>query len=480
MKEIKLEKFKIERKRKKLTPETLKKYAPKQPSKKVVLMLFLGIFFACGVIYLFAHDYISMFLTGNNCTDGTCVQAGGLFGSLGEDPQLKQSGDLTNVLLVGIDTREDQPGLMNTDTLMVISINHSNNSVAMISLPRDLYVKIPAKYPYWSRINSVYLQGTRDIESGENEHDKGMQYLQEVVEDVTGLEMQYHVMINYEGFKELIDALGGVDIDVQNEFWGQYPKGLDWEQVHFEKGWQHMDGDTALKYARTRYANAESGEATDFARAKRQQIVITAAKDKLLKLETMLNPIKLAELARIAGDNIKTSPYNQEDVRAALQLAQSLDNSNITNVILDPSIAGGTLIGRLEGEAYILGPVQGTWDGVQNYVQSVLYSPGIVTENAKIYVYNGGGAIGAAGEIAELLIEENPQLSVIIGGNMVDRDFTGTTIYDFSNGAKSVTIHELLRLIPEAEFVEPNPENVDNSYGEDIVIVVGGEPGLSD
>ncbi len=440
-----------------------------QSKKKFALLFVFGLAFILGSLYFLYASFFKDFLYGNECVDGICTQGGGLFGSLVEEPELRKTGNLTNALLIGIDTRKDQPGLLNTDTIMVITYDHSNGNVFMTSLPRDLYVKIPAIRPYSSRINAVYAQGVNDAD-----HDTGVDYLVQVVEEITGLNIHYHAMINYDGFLEVINEVGGVEVCVENEFYGQYPKGEGWENIHFAEGCQEMDGETALKYARTRYSTNPL-EASDFARARRQQKVIIATKDKVMKLENLLNPLKLSEFIQIAGDNIKLSEYNQEDVRAGIKALQSFDNSKITSLVLDPSIAGGNLIHVIpNSDAYLLGPTTGSWTQVHDFVQTVVKSPALLQENAKIYVYNGGASVGAAGELVED-IKENVLLSAWVGGNTTARDHVGLKIYDFSGGQASGTIAALQTLLDDEQVITEIPEGIENWYDEDIVIIVGGE-----
>lgn len=471
LKEIKIEQKAIDSNIQKLPKDTLQKAVKRQSRKKFVFLLVFGFVFAIGSILLFVNrELIFTFIGSNICIGTDCDGGGGLIDSIVDEPELKQSNGRTNVLLVGIDTRRDQPGLMNTDTIMLVSYDHNSGRTFMISLPRDLYVKIPAIYPYRSRINSVYAQGVKD-----GDHDTGMDYLKQVVEEITGLPIHYKVMINYDGFLQVIDEVGGVEIEVETEFWGQYPNGEDWEQVHFESGWQHMDGETALKYARTRYANSESGEASDFARAKRQQKVIMAVKDKALSIETLANPIRLTELAKIVGNNIQTSTYNQEDIRAGIKILQSLEDTEIFNFVLEPTVANGQLIYVIPGDAYLLGPTSDSWSQVSDFIAQFMESPELIQEDAKIYAYNGGAAPGAAGVIVNELTLANELLTVYVGGNTRTKDFVGTTIYDFSGGQKPETLKVLLGILPDAEIITEIPETVDNAYNEEIVIIVGAD-----
>ena len=470
MKEVKLGTYNNRQKARKQEFKQKLKKNKKQSNKRFGFLFAFGLVFILGSLYFFYSSFLKDFLYGNECIDGECTQGGGLIGSLIKEPEMRKTNGLTNALLIGIDTRKDQPGLLNTDTIMVITYDHSNGNVFMTSLPRDLYVRIPAIRPYWSRINAVYAQGARD-----SDHDTGVEYLAEVAEELTGLDIHYHGMINYEGFLQVIDEVGGLNVCVENEFWGDYPKGEGWEQVHFEEGCQDMDGDTALKYARTRYANAESGEASDFARARRQQNVIVATKDKVLKLENFLNPIKLSEFIQIAGENVKLSEYNQEDIRAGIKVLQEFDNSNITNVVLDPSIAGGKVIHVNPGAAYTIGSVSGDWAQVRSFVQTFITSPSLLQEDASVYVYNGGASVGAAGVQVEDL-NSNILLNAWVGGNTTSRDHVGVKIYDFSGGQKPGTISALRKAIDGVEVISEIPEDIENWFEEDIVIIVGGEP----
>jgi len=450
--------------------QSLKKYEESNTGKKkkFVFLFSFAVVFMLGTIYFLYASFLKDFLYGNECINGECSRGGGLFGSLISEPDLRKTDNLTNALLVGIDTRDDQPGLLNTDTIIVITYDHSKGNVFMTSLPRDLYVKIPTTRPYSSRINSVYSQGVFDAD-----HDKGMEYLIQVVEEITGLDIHYHAMLNFEGFLKIIDEVGGVNVCVENEFSGQYPKGLGWQTVYFKEGCQEMDGDSALKYARTRYSTNPI-EASDFARAKRQQKVIIATKDKLMKIENFLNPLRLSEFVQIVGGNIQLSSYNQEDIRAGIKVLQSFDNSDIVNLVLDPNIAGGSLIRTIPGDAYLLGPSSGNWKQVHDFVLAVIETPELLQEDRKIYVYNGGGKVGGAGEVVDK-IKENPLLNAWIAGNTTARNHEGIKIYDFSGGNSNATINALKPILENAELINEIPEEVENWYNEDIVIIVGQE-----
>jgi LCP family protein required for cell wall assembly len=194
-----------------------------------------------------------------------------------------------------------------TDTMIFISISPENKSITMVSLPRDIWIpELRAK------LNSTYYWGNNKKQGG------GLVLTKSVVEKIVGQTIQYGIVIDFEGFKKIIDILGGIEVDVKNSFTDEkYPipgKENDscagdpeykcrYETLHFIKGKQFMDGEKALKFVRSR--NAEGDEGTDFARAARQQKVISAIKDKILTREVLLSPKKLSELKSVILEHVE-------------------------------------------------------------------------------------------------------------------------------------------------------------------------------
>lgn len=158
-----------------------------------------------------------------------------------KDPELEKdsSGKYTNLLIVGVDTRE-KTDLLNTDTLILASYNHESKDIVMISIPRDFNVGINGN-TWFNRINSVYASAEKRTAGS------GMMALRKSIEEVTGTEIQYHAMVDFNGFVKIIDAVGGVDINVENSFTDyQYPDGYSYKTISFKAGPQTMDGQTAL------------------------------------------------------------------------------------------------------------------------------------------------------------------------------------------------------------------------------------------
>jgi LCP family protein required for cell wall assembly len=175
--------------------------------------------------------------------------------------------DLLNILLLGSDTSNPQNS-GRTDVIMMVSINRTHNSIAMLSVPRDLYVYIPG----WQmgRINTAYGHG-EDVETG-----GGARLLMETLRYHLGLEIDYYARVDFDDFKQIIDSVGGVEIavDCGIEDWRLREPDLDpadeanWEMFTLPVGVHTMDGNLALWYVRSRRTSS------DFDRGRRQQAML--------------------------------------------------------------------------------------------------------------------------------------------------------------------------------------------------------------
>lgn len=211
---------------------------------------------------------------------------------------VKDINGRTNILLLGI----AGDGVKNpklSDTIIFASFRHNPPKVDLISIPRDIWVP-----ELNDKINSAYFYGNENGKGG------GLLLAKNVVEEVVGQPIHYAIALNFDGFTEIIDILGGVDVEVERSFTDEHfpiPGKEDnicdgdpeyscrYETVSFEKGTQHMDGETALKFSRSRHS-IDPLEGNDLARASRQQKVILAIKDKLLDGHLLLSPRKSLRL----------------------------------------------------------------------------------------------------------------------------------------------------------------------------------------
>lgn len=252
--------------------------------------------------------------------------------NLSKPVSLQEVDGRVNVLVLGLDTRSSGwSGL--TDTILIGSISPLEGEPALISIPRDFWVDLS---PYGQgKINTAYnYSGTQ--KDGKFDANKGVEFSKAKIESVLGIKIPYWVVVNFEGFKEVIDTLGGIDVIVGAAFQDcEYPT-PDYKTtcISFKSGPQVMDGEKALEYARSRMGT--NGEGGDFARARRQQKVILAVKDKVMALNLLLNPGKLSRLYKQINAAVKTNASFGE-IQRSLEIAAKLgDLSQVQSLVLDP------------------------------------------------------------------------------------------------------------------------------------------------
>lgn len=364
-----------------------------------------------------------------------------------EDKPLEgESSDRVNVLLLGIGgAGHDGPEL--TDTIIFASYKPSTNQVGMVSIPRDLTVDIPG-YGY-RKINSVNAFAEME-EAG-----SGPEAAKELIGNIMGEKVNYVVKVDFSGFEDIIDDLGGVDIYVENSFEdATYPIDDDLGSVttvSFTEGWAHMDGATALTYSRSRHGT--NGEGSDFARAERQQKLLMAVKDKSLSLNVLLNPAKLNRLLSTITSNVTTDLSLWEMMKLARYVPQ-IDINNVAMTVLDSS-PESPLYSTMVNGAYVLLPKKDDWSDLHAlademftissnttsvYTASTTPKPESLS-SVVVEVQNGTPTVGLAARTAELLQSSGFTIAAI--GNAADRSYEKTIIYDFTNGKKPQELAEL-------------------------------------
>jgi LCP family protein required for cell wall assembly len=380
------------------------------------------------------------------------------------------SGKYTNALVLGVDTRETN-NLLNTDTIILVSYNHETHDVIMMSIPRDFHVQINPEVYWFNRINSVYPTYEAKGEG------KGLPRLQEIVTEITGKEIQYYAMINFKGFVELIDSLGGINVNVENSFTDyRFPTEPGYKTVSFEAGPQHMDGQTALEYSRSRHS-LDNNEGSDFARAKRQQKVIEAVIDKIIS-NSLLDPQSVMNLFNVIQDNVKISEFTLKDIEAGVkELKKFQEDGETYSFVLDPTAGAGKLVTSqnvVNTEAYAIGPVKGLgqYQDIQEYMKHVWSNPKLYEENPVIRVYDTGLGYTEAREKYLDLTKQFPYLKIYYAGTLYnDKE---STISYINNSEKNYD-HSLKTV---NEYIKPDstqkPEYITTKLnGEDITILYG-------
>jgi LCP family protein required for cell wall assembly len=296
-------------------------------------------------------------------------------------PDLKSTDGRINILILGIDKRTEGNVVTSvlTDTILVASIGVAEKNLTLISLPRDLWVT--SKLGISGKINSIYSQYDQSKQGM-----LGPEGTKDAVSQALGIPIHYNVTVNFQVFKKIIDTLGGVDVSIENTFTdSEYPiEGKEnaplnerYETVSFKKGGEHMDGERALKFVRSRHGAGIEG--TDFARSKRQQQVILAIKDKMLTAQTLIDLPKLKELFNLYETDVESNITNDELV-SFYSLYKNLDLKNFKRVVLDDrstSDEGGLLVSPEDttqyGGAYVLIPRTGDFSQIHAYVKKYLF-----------------------------------------------------------------------------------------------------------
>lgn len=381
-----------------------------------------------------------------------------------KNPELKKDEqDRTNMLIVGVDTRPSDPGLQNTDTIMIASYNHTTNNLILISIPRDILAAYPDNQYYFTKINAIYNYCER-YNAG-----TGMECLSDTVKTITGLTIHYSVMVDIAGMVAIIDKLEGIDVDVERSFTDyMFPSAQNtYEIIHFDAGLQHMDGETAMKYSRSRHA--QSIEGSDYARARRQQKVVMAAKDKALTMDTLKNPLTVVEILEELGSSITISEIMTEDIRAAIALSKKSEDMNVYNVVLDPALGNWQLISDNPA-----GPRAGLgdWSAVTTYLTMLYEHPSLYTTEKEVYVYNAGLGYNEAYQEYLRISESYPYLPIIFGGNSPIQTLTGTHVYNFDDDPVTSVLEEYSTFLG-CDWSGTLPEGLSSLYGENIAILLG-------
>jgi len=436
--------------------------SPKKKTILIILGTMLVLLGACGCILYRANHLLG--IMGFNTNPASTI--GNLFSQ--KDPELKKdSQNRTNILLAGIDTRPNNQGLQNTDTIIIASYNHSSNEMIMISIPRDMWAEYPDMPGYFTKINGIYNYCENEKEG------TGLECLVKTTETITELDIQYYAMIDVRALVEIVDTIGGIDIDVERSFNYSFPTDQNtWEPGYFEAGMQHMDGETAMKYARSRYS--QSAEGSDFARARRQQKLLLAAKDKILSLDTFKTPLTVIEIIEQLGKGITVSDISTEDIRAAMNLRDNADTLKSYSVVLNPMAGNWELITEDSSTAaYVLVPKAGSgnWTNVHEYLEHLYDDPELYTENKKVVVYDCGLGYNEAYTQYLKLIKDMPYLNIVFGGTSAYQQ-TGNLVVSFDDEAPAASLKAYASYIEGKQAFTP-PEGLLNSYAEDISIIFG-------
>ncbi len=370
--------------------------------------------------------------------------------------------DRMNILLLGVGG-EGHDGPQLTDTIILASVDKKEKKVALLSIPRD--TAYPLGGGRFEKINAVQAYAEQD-HPGE-----GARRAADDIGKLLEVSIDHVVRIDFSGFAKFVDAIGGIDVNVERSFTDpQYPTADDrWMTISFKKGQQHFTGEQALMFARSRHGN--NGEGSDFARSHRQQLIMLAVRDKLLSLQTLANPTKMRSLYSVISSHLQTD-FTLWDILQLAPMAQDFSRDRVSMHVLTDAPDGELVAGNVAG-AFMLFPKEPDWSVIRELAQNPFASSTqaqvaavdkkLTTsdqETIKLEVKNGTTRTGFASQVAAKL--EKSGYEIIAFGNALRRGYERTVVYDLTNGKKPSQLGVLRRLLEaDVSTITPTPDPAD-------------------
>lgn len=389
------------------------------------------------------------------------------------DPSLlKGEGDgRVNILLLGIGGNgHDGPDL--TDTMMIASVDPVNKKATLLSIPRDLWVNIPNHGDM--KINAAYETGKYQYlgyESASSSNHQavaaGLSMADQTVEKVVGIPIQYNMLVDFQAFRQAVNTVGGVTIDVPSEL---YDPTMAWENnwnpVLAKPGVQEFNGDKALLYVRSRETTS------DFARAERQRAVIVALKNKIISAGTLSNPLKISQLVNAFGDNVYTD-FSLSDSMRLYDITRGIPDNEVKSIGLTDASNSYMTDGFLDNQD-VLWPKAGmfNYSAIQQYVRSQLPDGYIIKEHAKVAVLNGTDKPGIATNEAEVLKSYGYDVDKI--ANAPSPNYTKTVLIDLTHGRDKYTKHYLEERF-DVTATQQLPPSIHPDGGADFIVILGSQ-----
>jgi len=377
-----------------------------------------------------------------------------------------------NVLLLGYGgPGHDGPYL--TDSVMLLSIRPGNREAIMVSLPRDLWVKIPAlpnnRY-MMGKLNSAYAIGTDhrnypNVRSDWKTDTGGGDLAAATVSQVTGQPIDYWVGVDFKAFRDVVNALGGVTVDVPTTLDDPFfPAGESTGMMHIRinAGLQQFDGEKALEYARSRETTS------DFDRSRRQQLIMLAVRQRVFSLNAVP---RLFSLLGALQDNVRTNLRPAEMQQLAV-LAGRIKDQDIRRVAIDTSNLLRS--GFNSGGQYILQPLDPTYAALHRYLAMALPDRSVLLTQTPFQVQDGSArywlpyGVGTPASIMTSLFQAQGWSATL--GPAAAQRVAQTQILDGSGGRALATVAWLQDYFGAVVTTVPVP-----SSGAKVTVVLGSD-----
>ncbi len=398
----------------------------------LILLLIVGV----GAAGLAGYTAYKVTSAGNNIFQGNILDI------LKNQPLKQDANGRSNFLLLG--TSEDDPGHDGanlTDSMMVISVDQTNKNIYMFSVPRDLYVQYGTScYSGYSGKINVYFSCSNDGNTADAEQDR-LTKTQKFVGDIFGLDIQYGVHVNHTVIKQIVDAVGGVDVDVEgsNGDPGVFDRNFDWRcnytcyLVKYTNGVHHLDGAHALylSMARGDVAPTYGLSNSNFDREKNQQKIIMAIKEKAMTTGVLTNIGTVTQLIDALGSNLRTNIQTSE-IRTLMQIASDVKQENIQTLSLVGQDDSVVTTGNYNG-ASIVRPSAGIYDysEIRAFIKKNLNSDPVAREAAPIVVLNATDKAGYAQTKADSLTAAGYTIASV--GNAPSGTYDSVDIYQIGD-----------------------------------------------
>lgn len=371
--------------------------------------------------------------------------------------------DPFTVLLIGVDSRGDTPESVRSDTLIVVHVNPTEEWAGMLSIPRDSAVNIPKLGR--QKINAAYTYGYANAETlyGKRTDPRigGGALAAEAVEGFLGINIDYIAQVDFLGFEQIVDMLGGIPVDVHQPLLdAEYPtENYGFERIYIPAGLQVLDGQTALRYARSRHSGS------DFERSQRQQQVLRALLNEIQRRGLLAQVELLPQIVENLEENVTTTlPLNDLTmIRGMVQLAQAIDPDDVMQLRITPDEVE---VLREDGS-----DIYWNQEDVSLLVDRLLAGPSGSVETARIQVLNGVGVPGLAARVTSSLEDEG-----FLMGEAGDAPlpYEHSLIIDYT-GLPSARerLTEVLGIAPTHVLVEPDDSAPPVPERTDIVLILG-------